>query len=514
MVLRLTGEELGPGASDTLIRPQQPAVTLAAAPPPGPRPGAATRGAIQLMVARCVFLASGLVISIVLARALGPASFGDYGVVMSVLTWVQLVFGIGMTGATVKLLAENAAETPTVEQTARVLFVVCSLVLVIPGWTLAPVLAGLFAMESGAVLFRVAMLDLPLMALFLAYQGILHGHGRFGTLSVALIMHTLAKLSGIIVLLGLGVSVLGAMVVHVLATAAVLVYLLVRFPPDRTRPSGVVARAMMRIALPLSLYSVALQILSNLSLWLLKGVGSAPEDVTGFYVGALNLARSLGTVQTVLSSIVFMSLSWALARGDLGLAQRRLQQAVRGALVVLAPSCLLLIAEAEPLMNLVYGSRYSPGATMLRYQAVAFAVLVFVDTFSAAAMAAGRFASPSAILLCLVPLAVALNAVLIPAHGGDGAALAFMASTLVGAMITLRQAHRHFGAIIHSTTVWRVGVALVVPALLSHLLPLTGAWLIAKLVMLFAVYAVILALLKELTIEDVRPLAGWLTRRS
>jgi O-antigen/teichoic acid export membrane protein len=216
----------------------------------------------------------------------------------------------------------------------------------------------------------------------------------------------------------------------------------------------------------------------------------------------------------VLSGVVFTSLSWALAQGDLGLARRRLQQAVRGALIVLAPGCLLLIAEAAPLMDLVYGTRYAPGATMLRYQALAFAALVFLDTFSNAAMAAGRFVQTSITLLALVPLAIVLNIALIPRHGGDGAALAFMASTLIGGAIALRQAQSHFGVILHATTVMRVGLALVAPALLAHLIALPGPWLVAKIAVLLTVYAGTLWLLRELTVEDVRPLTAWLGRRA
>lgn len=479
--------------------------------PPAP---AAARGTIQLSIARFVFLAGGLVISTVLARVLGPAQFGQYGVVMSVLTWLELILGVGLTGGVVKLLASHATDPRPIEQTARALFVACSLVLFAAGWTMAPALAHAFSMPSGAVLFRVAMVDLPLMGLFFAYQGILHGGGRFGALSLALIIHTLTKLAGVVLLLALGLSVLRALVAHVLATALVVLYVVLRWPPDRTGPSAHLAKLMVRIAVPLSIYSVALQILSNISLWLLKSHGAGLDESTGFYVAGVNVARALGTIQTVVSAVVFMSVSWAVARGDEQQAQSYLQDAVRFALLALAPGCVLLIMDAEPLVTLVYGQRYAAAAPILRYQAIAFGALALVEILCSALMAAGRRAYSAGLVIALIPLCIALTIALIPHQGGIGAALGLAIPAVMGMIAAMVGTYRRFGAFIKPATVVRVGVATAVFAILSHVVVLTGPWVIAKFAFLLVLYLLLLASLGELRSADLRSFAVWERRAS
>ena len=53
------------------------------------------RGTVQMLVARVFLLVSGFGVSIILARALGPAEFGVYGVVMSFLVWFERIIGGG-----------------------------------------------------------------------------------------------------------------------------------------------------------------------------------------------------------------------------------------------------------------------------------------------------------------------------------------------------------------------------------------------------------------------------------
>ena len=129
-----------------------------------------------------------------------------------------------------------------------------------------------------------ALLDL--MAAYFVWQGALYGRARFGTLASSLVVHTLLKLVGIVLLAVLGLSVTGAILAQVAASIGVLGYLLAIVPPARTMPAAELARPMLIMALPLSLYAMASQIHVNLGLWLLSAAGTA-GDALGFFVAAL-----------------------------------------------------------------------------------------------------------------------------------------------------------------------------------------------------------------------------------
>ena len=57
--------------------------------------GVAARGTMQLLVGRGLFMVSGYLITVILARGLGPAAYGVYGVVMSLLLWIEVVGDLG-----------------------------------------------------------------------------------------------------------------------------------------------------------------------------------------------------------------------------------------------------------------------------------------------------------------------------------------------------------------------------------------------------------------------------------
>ena len=78
------------------------------------------RGTVQMLVARVFLLVSGFGVSIILARALGPAEFGVYGVVMSFLVWFERIIGGGVPRGTTTLLSRDPEQRAVIEQsTAR-----------------------------------------------------------------------------------------------------------------------------------------------------------------------------------------------------------------------------------------------------------------------------------------------------------------------------------------------------------------------------------------------------------
>jgi O-antigen/teichoic acid export membrane protein len=464
------------------------------------------RGHAQLLLARILFLGSGLLISILLARSLGPQEFGLYGVIMSLLTWVQLL-ATSVSGATAKLTADSAGgNTEEVEQSARVLLFVVSLVLFASGLLASTAIARALNAEGRTLVLVIALLDLPLMYVVYAYHGILYGRGYFGTLSITLLLHTLSKLGGVLVVVTLRPTLIYAIVAHVAASVIALGYLVLRLPPGRSRPSLEVAGQLIKIALPLGIYALSLQLLTNLGLWLLQGMDQTPSYATGLYVAALNVARALTVVQASVAGVLFVSQLAALARGDMGQARQHLLEATRFALVLLAPGGVLLWLEADAIMRLLYGSAYVSGAEVLRLLALGFVALAFLDLSFHAVMAAGHFAWAAMTLVALVPFSGLLNFWLIPIAGAPGAALAMAVVMTFGMACGLVLARRCFETIMKGGTLVRVCVAVAITGMLARLSPVPLPWLLPKLALLGGAYFAVLILLKEVTIRDLRML--------
>jgi stage V sporulation protein B len=461
------------------------------------------------LIARGCFMVSGYLISVILARGLGPADYGVYGVIMSVLLWIEMVGSLGLLGATARLIPQHEQQALLVEQTARAILVIVSFVLFALCWALAPLAARLFDIADGTLLFRLAILDLPVNGLYLAYQGTLNGHRRFGTLSVALVTYSLTKLIATVLLIFLGLSVARALIANVLATVGALVYLVVRFPPIDWAPSIALGRELVRIAVPMGLYLAALQVLLSVDLWSLKILWKGPAEVIGYYFAPLNVARMLTIVPSVLSGVLFASLSWALTRKDEESAHRYVQGAARFAFVVLVPSCVFLALNAEPVMALLYSDMYAVSGVYLRFQLVAFGLLAFLDVFFHALMAAGHYYHSAGTLLALIPVALFLNLLLVPPFGAMGAVTALVMTIGLGTGAATLLTARHYGSLIKLSTVGRVLAATALTALLGVQIAAVGFWVLAELAALLGVYALLLCLLRELGWDDLRSFALW-----
>lgn len=472
------------------------------------------RGTVQMLVARIFLLVSGFGVSIILARALGPAEFGIYGVVMSFLVWFERIIGGGIPRGTTTLLSRAPGERAVIEQSTRLLLAIATLPLFVVVWIFAPALADFLGLHDSAGIVRMAAFNLPVMALFFAYDSIFNGLRMFGAQSLLQIVQSAAKLAGIALLLLFGMSVMNAFIAHVAATALTVAWAGLRFPIGGVPASRRVMQELVVLAMPLGGYLLALLVLMNLSLWQLQAsVQHDPEHV-GFFVAGLNLTRVLMMVPSAVSGVLYASLVWALATSRLDLATRYVQGAVRFALILLVPACVLLAVDSSSVMDLLFGARFAGGGPILALLCVAFGMVAVLDVLLNATMASGGLRRSAWLLVALIPVLYVANALAIPRAGATGAAAASAAVLTLGAAVSLYMTYRRIGAPARLATVLRIAAAGFVIGIAAWLLPVTGSWLVVKLGVLGLVYLGLLWAMGEITAADARPFALWKADRA
>ena len=472
----------------------------------------AARGTIQQLIARGCFMVSGFLITVILARDLGPASYAIYGLIMSVLLWVEMGATAGIPGALSRLLPEyekhKAAEF---ENTALLLLLAASFVILGVGWLAAPLLAGVFKLPpQGTTLFRIAFLDIPLYALYIGFQGMLNGYRRYGGVALAIIAYSITKLIGIVVLWQvLDLSVGGALIVNVLASAGGLAYLVISSPLRAVRPDRTLLRPILLAALPLGLILAARQILLSLDLWSLKALGGGAATV-GMYIAAGNLPKMLLVVPNTIGNVLFSSLARALVNKNEPLVRTYIQATTRFVLLVLAPCCVILAQHAEQVMTLIYSGSYTGGAPFLRLQLLAAMLQALFAVVLEVLGAASHYTLSIVILLALVPLAMVFNGYLIPRTGGLGAASALVLINGLGLVVAGAFVHRRYGALIGLLPVLRIAAATAAIWFLGGWLQFEGiAPMLLEFAGLFGVYVLLLGVFRELRWQDLQGFAVW-----
>lgn len=469
---------------------------------------AAARGTVHLLIGRVYFMAAGYVIAVVLARGMGPAAYGVYGLIMSLLLWLEVASDFGIQRATIKLIpqSDNAQD---IARTSAACLLVVTTVLFAVCWLAAPVIANTFDIENGAWLFRVAILDIPFNGIYIAYQGIMQGHRRFGIVSFALIFYSTVKLGGVLLLLVIGVSVESALIVNVLATVAAILFMTTRYRPGISFAGSAVAKSILRLALPIGLYIVVNRLVLSSHLWSLKLIGQVPDETMGLYVAAWTVAQLPTVVTFVITGVLLASISGALAKKDSELAQRYLQSAVRFVLIALLPMCALGALDAKPIMEFIFSAEYSGGGRFLALLLCAYGLFALVDTLMHAMLAAGHLLRVAAVQFVLVPVALFANQVFISRFAGDGAAIALLSTVIVGVVVASLWTGRTYGSIVHLATVARTVLATLLVCVISWFWDVSGFAVLLKLSCLVLIYGGTLLLLRELGPSDLRAIAVW-----
>lgn len=470
----------------------------------------AAKGTLQLSAEHALALVTGYFATLILARGLGPEAFGLYGVVLSVIGWAEQAGQFGLPSAATRLIAQGGEEE---EAVGRTTFVIGSLsygAVFLAFFGAAPWIAGLLHARESAGLFRLAALDIPLYGTYFIVRGVGLGKRRFGVLAAAGIIIGFVKLAGVVLLASIGFSVEGAILVVIASSLVGFTVLLSRIPLRWTRPTREIVVALLRLAVPLALAAIALSLLHQLHLWILKALsGEGAEGTIGIYVAAATLAKAPEITVIAVGSVLFPSISRAVAEGNRREALEFVYGAVRFLWLVLLPVSVLVMIDAERIMTFLFSSKYAGGGKILAIQILAFNLMAFVIAFYTMLLGGGAFRRVLALVYGMIAIMLALGFALVPGSGPVGAAAAFLGTTACGAVVGAVLVFRAFGGLILPKTFLRILLATAIALVAGLLFRAEGILLLPKYALVSAIYVVVLAASGELKKKDYATLLFW-----
>lgn len=404
--------------------------------------GGQIRGSSLLLFGRILSMATNLAIQVLVVRALSKADYGIFAYAMSVITVLATIvtFGLDRGLARFVVVFEEARDLPRLWGTLVMQVGVilglgsCAAVVVIGfrGWVGQSVVDDPHLAELLAVMVLLA----PLQALDSAAASLFAAFGRSKAiffrryilapaLRLAVVAAVLATGSGVLAL-GAGYVVVGAI------GLAVYAGLLVRTLRERGLLDDADARSRRGISMPFReigaftvplLLSDAMFVVLNTSDVAILARTHGADAVAGYRV-VLPLAHLNQVVMNSFALLAgpLMARMWSRHDRD-GLAHAYWLTAAWVA-VLTFPVAAVTIGLADPLVALLFGARYDGSGTYLVILAVAFysnAVLGFNGVTTKMVGAVWLVAATASAALVAN---IALNLVLIPAHGPMGAAWA------------------------------------------------------------------------------------------
>jgi O-antigen/teichoic acid export membrane protein len=466
---------------------------------PGKR---AARGSLQSFAAHALALPTGLLAASFLTRQLGPELYGEFSVSVSVVLWIQLSLNSMFGFTTVKFIAEKAgsARESLESWLVRARFLVSAVVAVFLVVT-APLLADLLNAPEITGYLRLLALDIPIFALSHAHRSILTGREAFAPQAMATAGRHLGRLALVLILVGLGLSVTGAILASIGASMVELVIARRAARPKLLGRLGWTAPRLLHYALPLLAYGVGIRLFGRLDLLVLQALGGS--TIAGLYAAAQNLTVFLipMLLAAPLSPVLLATLTRLLAEGDHQSARETAWQGLRF-ILLMTPFAALTAGIATEVVSLLYGDAFQGAGDVVAILAFAGVAMALIFVGVSVLTAAGKPRLGLVLTAPLVPLALAGHLLIVPHQGSTGAAMVTTSLAWVCALATWWLVARQMSFRPQPLAALRILVTTLVAFLVAWLWETSGIGLILEVLGTTAAIVGAFVLMGEVTSAD------------
>ncbi len=457
-------------------------------------------GSIQGLSAQAAGLVLGFVASAFLTRSLGPERYGLYSIATTVVLWLNVSIGMGLGRTTVAFVAQDADWRATSSTMLRV-ELAANLVAAALLFASAPLLAAWLHAPELTLYLRLFALGRPVSGLSGVHSSTLVGRGRFGPWALLTVVYWAARLVLAVLLVGLGLSVEGAILATLGASLVQVLGARLFVQPSWGKRAAFPLRRVASYALPLMVHGLGMRLFGYLDIPVLQALGGDPA-LAGYYSAAQSLSivpfEMLGQA---FSPPLCATLARLVGQGQSGQARDVVSGAMRW-LSWMLPFGGVAMGMAHEVVHWVYGASYLPAARLLGL--LFFAGWAWMTIWLSCAMltAVGK-PGWTPVLTTPLPLVVLMGHwLLIPRLGATGAALSTLATALLGVLAALWAMYRTWSILPPVASILRGTIVGALAYAVGSAFPTAGWAVPLKLAVLAGAVVVGLALIGEISSQD------------
>jgi len=434
---------------------------------------------------------------LILARQLGPADYGRYGIFLSVASTVALLLTAGVPEAISKFSAENPEAATGIFAQGLRLQLRFSVVIGLAYALLSPLFAWVLSDVSLAPEFALSALSIPPVAIYALAINSYSGRRRFGAQGLAVSAYGILRCA-FAVLFAHYHAVRGAVLGLVVAPYVVVAGLL---PGLRSKnPQGSIdSRTVIAFARPVILFTVAYGTLMNLDLLVVKALGTNDVQV-GFYTAASTISKVPFFAFSALAVVLLPTVSAAARGNDAELGEAR--AAIRWTFLVSMAIAFAVAPLATTVLRVLYGDRYADSGLALALLVMSGTLLTQVYILTYALNGLGQ--PQLGMRLTIAGLVLEPPLVIGGSHvwGLAGAAAGSCATALVLLVVLLWAASPFLGKVVRVSGLVRATLAGAVTTAVGSLLPRHGVLTLGFFVPLVALDVLLLLALRETSLAE------------
>jgi O-antigen/teichoic acid export membrane protein len=455
------------------------------------------RGSLYLMISTLFFMLSGYAVNVWLGRTLGPAKYGLYGLLVTIMTIVNITQTSGLPQGLAKFIAADKQNSDSILASALKIQLIATFVIAIVFAALAPLIARIFGDKNLIIPLEITALIFPSYGIFSILVGYYNGLQNFFKQAALNILYAIGK---IILVIGLSIKfgLSGAMLGFTLAAVIALV---VGWHTPRVKKIFS-SKVLILYSLPIIGFSVLTALQLSLDILMLKAINGSAV-ITGYYAASQNLALVLFYVMSSIGSAVLPRISESFTQDAPEISQAIAQKALRYTLFATLPLVSIMIALRTQLILIIYTHQYIAAQAPLAILLMAYSLLILVSLLGSIFNGIGLPRYPLLSSLMGVISVLLAGLILIPKLGAVGASLATTAGAAVALIYSLVIMQRRLKVLPPLKSIARLCAAaagVYILAVLIHPVPLFAPFVA---IILLALYVILAIASGEVSMNDI-----------
>lgn len=460
-----------------------------------------TLGSLVQLVIRIVGLLCGAIVAALQARTLTVTDFGVLSLIFSISAMAIVLSDLGIMNTAVRKLAtcpEQRSKTISGLLTSRFIM---GLFLALFGFV-----ASALLLESREALMAAALIlaALPLGSLT-ATQAISQAELHFVVVNTLLGLQNFLWLAAVVFLAWSDASLLEfalAFLICALIQSTTTWLLCGRGLRFSLRTGLSETWPLMRQALPIGIGSLAVT-----GYYRLTGIvlyANAGPEVAGNFSAAFRILDAMQAIPATLSATFLPLMSRYFSQQKNVLAATAWDLALRLLLTSSVMLAVVIALLAEPIVEVLYGTKYASAAGLLALLMIAFAPVCVGWLLTGVITATGRVRAYAFVAVAVAIVSVAASLILIPIYGASGAALITVCTEFLVMTGLAVVVYRGTGLAIAIGMLIRLSVAAALTAV--AIIAARPHGLLAGLVVAAVVGSCSILLLQVLHVKDIKTL--------
>jgi O-antigen/teichoic acid export membrane protein len=436
------------------------------------------RNTAAILVARVSSLSARLIVTMITARYLGKALFGDYSYVAALVGSFELLSDFGLNQIAIREIARRREKADDYFGSVLMLkgsMMLLTLAVLVVAANSAPgdahVRQSIYLYGASVVLNHFVNTSFVLFRAFerMQYEAVLVFVER--ALYVLLTVWVISQGAGF-------VSLFWVNMVSVTIKLALGAWIIAsRFTLPKIRLDWTMYKQYLRESLPVGISQVVNSLILRIDVILLGLLTTS--EVVGAFSGPYRIVDTAGLVSVILVTALFPVMA-RRARVSRDALRDLLQSAIKALLLLAVPASIGLSLLARPALQFVLGGEFTESRTVLQVLALVLVPVYLNRLFDYAFISINRQVAYARITAVALLLNIVLDVALIPALGYWGACVGTMSAEVLRLALCLWLISREVGGLRLWPVVKRIiipslGMALVLLALASY------SWVVAAL---------------------------------